>query len=65
MESNGSYVVRKGSDYINSYNKGLGEIQALTYAKDCAAHSKADVYNKTDGVEKLVFKYVEGRLEAV
>ncbi len=62
-----SYIVKRedGSD-IQRYSAALGDKAALSYAVDCAKHSKAHIfYQQTDGNENQIFRFLNGELKKV
>jgi len=62
-----SYIVRRedGSD-IQRYSIALGDKAALSYAVDCAKHSKAHIfYQQIDGKEDQIFCFLNGELKKI
>ncbi len=62
-----SYIVKKddGSD-IQRYSAALGDTAALSYAVDCAKHSKGNIfYQQVSGKENKIFTFVNGELKKI
>lgn len=63
---NKSFIVKDNDgEFINGYNIAIGERTAIVSAKQCALRSKANVFEKVDNSEKMIYKWENGELNKI